>query len=82
MLNNQRTATEVWEMARERPNEVYFGQLARKYSVESQSSTLNGEIPPIQKHGGKPLLEKEAFAMKPLYSVASPVKPLVLDAAR
>ncbi len=65
VLNNQRTATEVWEMARERPNEVYFGQLARKYSVESQSSSLLGEIPPIQKHGGKPLLEKEAFALKP-----------------
>jgi parvulin-like peptidyl-prolyl isomerase len=65
VLNNARTAQEVWELARANPNEVYFGQLAKKYSIEAQSGTLNGEVPPIQKHGGRPLLEREAFALKP-----------------
>ncbi|MBI1900316.1 MAG: peptidylprolyl isomerase [Planctomycetia bacterium] len=65
VLNNARTAQEVWEKVRAKPNEVYFGQLAKQYSVEAQSSTLMGEVPPIQKHGGRPLLEREAFALKP-----------------
>jgi parvulin-like peptidyl-prolyl isomerase len=64
VLNSQRTAQEVWEMARAKPNVVYFGQLANKYSI-TPDGRLDGEVPPIQKHGGRPLLEKEAFSLKP-----------------
>ena len=42
-----------------------FGDLAEQYSIEAGSRSLRGEVPPIQKHGGQPLLEKEAFALKP-----------------
>ncbi len=64
MLNNQRAAQEVWEMARKNPNPIYFGQLAAKYSIDPQSRSLNGEVPPIQQHGGRPTLEAEAFKLK------------------
>ncbi len=65
VLNNQRTAQDVWEMAHKNPNPIYFGQLAFKYSMDQQIKYLHGEVPPIRRHGGKPLLEKEAFSLKP-----------------
>ncbi|CAL1124955.1 unnamed protein product [Cladocopium goreaui] len=65
VLNNQRQAQEVWEMARANPSKEYFGELAAQYSVEAGSKGLKGEVPPIQKHGGQPNLEKEAFGLKP-----------------
>ncbi len=65
VLNNLRRAQQVWEMARSNLNEDYFGDLAEQYSVEASSRALRGEVPPIQKHGGQPLLEREAFALKP-----------------
>lgn len=64
VLNNHRRAQEVWEMARENPTAEYFAELAEQYSVEPQSRALRGEVPPIQKWGGQPELEKEAFALK------------------
>jgi parvulin-like peptidyl-prolyl isomerase len=42
-----------------------FGKLASQHSVEPGSSVLEGEVPPIQMHGGQPLVEKEAFALNP-----------------
>ncbi|HEY2841552.1 MAG TPA: peptidylprolyl isomerase [Pirellulales bacterium] len=42
-----------------------FGKLASQYSVEPGSSVLEGEVPPIQMHGGQPLVEKEAFLLNP-----------------
>ena len=65
VLNQQRRAQEVWEMARKKPTVDYFGQLAAEYSVEAGSRSLEGEVPPIQKHGGQPMLEQEAFALRP-----------------
>ena len=41
-----------------------FGKLAGEYSVDPASRADDGIIPPIQKHGGEPFLEKEAFALK------------------
>ncbi len=70
VLNNQRRAQEVWEKAREavdkRPEQAVkvFGDLAEQYSIEAGSRSLRGEVPPIQKHGGQPLLEQEAFTLK------------------
>lgn len=65
VLNNGRRAQEVWEMARRKPTAENFGLLAETYSVEPGSQALRGEVPPIRKHGGQPLLEKAAFALKP-----------------
>ena len=58
-------AQEVWQMARENPDADHFGQLAAKYSMEASSRGLNGEITPIQALGGEPVVEKEAFSLKP-----------------
>jgi parvulin-like peptidyl-prolyl isomerase len=64
VLANQRKAQEVWEKARGLTAED-FGKLAAEYSVEASSKALQGKVPPIQRHGGQPLLEKEAFSLKP-----------------
>ena len=64
VLNNQRTAQEVWELARGNASRAYFGQLANQYSVEPVSRANFGEIPPIGRHGGQPLVEREAFKLK------------------
>jgi len=64
VMNNLRRAQQVWDMARSNPTDDYFGDLAEQYSIEASSAALRGEVPPIQKHGGQPVLEKEAFGMK------------------
>ncbi|HEX3726753.1 MAG TPA: peptidylprolyl isomerase, partial [Pirellulales bacterium] len=74
VLNNQRRAQEVWEKARsamtasKKPQDWVraFGDLAEQYSIEGGSRALRGEVPPIQKYGGQPVLEKEAFSLKPI----------------
>ena len=65
VLNQQRRAQEVWELARENPTAENFGNLAEKYSIEASSRSLRGEIPPIQRYGGQPQIEKEAFSLQP-----------------
>ncbi|MBN2474582.1 MAG: peptidylprolyl isomerase [Pirellulales bacterium] len=65
VMSDLRRAQRVWEMAREKPTVEHFGELAVEYSIEPGSRALRGEIPPIKKHGGQPLLEQEAFALKP-----------------
>jgi parvulin-like peptidyl-prolyl isomerase len=63
VLNNQRHAQEVWDKARQNPTAKHFGDLAAEYSIEVGSRSLRGEVPPVQKHGGQPLLEEEAFSL-------------------
>ena len=65
VLDNHRRATEVWGQARNNLSAENFGDLAEKYSIEAESRTLRGEVPPIQRHGGQPLLEDVAFKLKP-----------------
>jgi parvulin-like peptidyl-prolyl isomerase len=65
VVNNLRRAQEVWQTAHEHPTAEFFGDLAEKYSIEPGSQSLRGEVPPIQKYGGQPLLEKDAFALAP-----------------
>ena len=65
MLNNLRRAQEVWEAARQKPTVENFGELAAKYSIERSSRALEGQVPPIRRYGGQPILEEEAFALKP-----------------
>ncbi len=40
------------------------GDLAAEYSIEPGSRALRGEVPPIKRHGGQPLLEEEAFSLQ------------------
>ena len=64
VLSDFRTAQRVWELAKQSPSKEAFGQLAAKYSVEPGSRCLMAIFPPIQMHGGQPVLEKEAFQLK------------------
>jgi parvulin-like peptidyl-prolyl isomerase len=65
VLNNQRTADEVWRICRDKgSNPIHFGQMAAQYSVDAGAKYLQGDVPPIQKHGGRQLLEDQAFALK------------------
>ncbi len=65
VLDSQRRAQEVWRLARENPTVERIGELAEKYSVDPTSRTLRGEVPPIQRWGGQPALEREAFSLQP-----------------
>ena len=65
VLSDQRTAQKIWEMARDNPTDQFFSQLAAQYSVEPVSASNEGKVPPIRKHSGQPLVEREAFALKP-----------------
>ena len=64
VLDNQRRAQEVWQIARQNPTTEVLGNLAEQYSVDPTSKALRGEVPPIQKYSGQPALEREAFALK------------------
>lgn len=71
VLDDLRRAQKVWEMARSkqgpdgRPDREYFCELAAQYSTDASAKALRGEVPPIQKHGGQPNLEEEAFSLQP-----------------
>jgi parvulin-like peptidyl-prolyl isomerase len=64
VLNNQRQAQKVWEMARSNPTDQFFGELAHQYSVDAISRENFGKIPPIRRYGGRPQIEEEAFKLK------------------
>lgn len=63
-LNDQRRAQEVWAMANQRRTPEYFGDLAEKYSSDSDSRTARGVIAPIGRYCGQPALERELFDEK------------------
>ena len=65
VLPSMRRAQEVWDKARRNPSVEYFGDLATEYSVEPTSKALRGEVPPLQRFGGQPLLEEAAFKLQP-----------------
>lgn len=65
VLDNQRRAQEVWQLARKNPTAEAIGTLAETYSVDPTSRALRGEVPPIQRFGGQPTLEREVFALSP-----------------
>ena len=65
VLDNQRRAQEVWQMARQNPTSEHIGNLAETYSADPTTRSLRGEVPPIQRWGGQPTLEREVFALKP-----------------
>lgn len=64
VCSNQRTAQEVWQMARDNPTEQFFGELASQYSVEPSSRSNYGKVPPLRRFSGQPTLEEAAFKLK------------------
>ncbi|MFM9196209.1 MAG: peptidylprolyl isomerase, partial [Planctomycetia bacterium] len=65
VMDSQRRAQEVWQLARQDPRPERIGDLAEQYSVDPTSRTLRGAVPPSQRHGGQPALERQVFALKP-----------------
>ncbi len=65
VLDNQRRAQEVWQLARKNASPDAIGNLAETYSADPTTRALRGEVPPIQRWGGQPTLEREVFALKP-----------------
>jgi len=61
VLSSQRTAQEVWDMARSNRTPKFFGELASQYSIEPVSRANMGEVPPIRRFSGQPKVEEEAF---------------------
>jgi len=65
VLDSQRRAQEVWQLARQNPTAEHVGDLAERCSMDPTTKALRGEVPPIRRWGGQPALEKEVFALKP-----------------
>ncbi len=64
VLSSQRKAQEVWDKARDNPTLENFAKLAKEFSIDSASGAIGGEVPPIARHAGQPVLEREAFQLK------------------
>jgi len=64
VLRDQRSATDVFNLARQSPGKEFFGKLCTQYSVEPISRANAGEVPPVRLNGGQPLIEREAFKLK------------------
>ena len=65
VLNNQRTANQVWAEARRDSSPYVFGELAGKFSIEPISKENAGQVPPIRRHSGQPIIEDAAFKLGP-----------------
>jgi parvulin-like peptidyl-prolyl isomerase len=65
VMNDQRTAHDVFQKVRANPTQKFFGELANQYSVEPVSRANFGQVPPVRRYGGQPMLEEEAFKLKP-----------------
>jgi parvulin-like peptidyl-prolyl isomerase len=65
VFSDQRQAQRVWELARNNNTEPFFSDLAQQYSVEPSSRSNGGKVPPIRRYGGSPIVEQEAFKLKP-----------------
>jgi parvulin-like peptidyl-prolyl isomerase len=65
VLANQRDAQRIWDSARKNPTVEHFAELAKAYTIEPGGKVNEGEVPPIQRHGGEVMLEEEAFSLKP-----------------
>ena len=63
--HNTRRAQEVWQMANRHRTEENFGDLAAEYSFDPDLRLGRGVLPPIARYWGQPVLEREAFSLKP-----------------
>ncbi|MBS0203551.1 MAG: peptidylprolyl isomerase [Planctomycetes bacterium] len=63
MFDNLRQANTIWERVKRAPET--FEQMAQDHSVDPNSRSLGGQVPPIPRYtGGPENLEKEAFKLK------------------
>jgi parvulin-like peptidyl-prolyl isomerase len=65
VFSDMRQAQKVWDLARNNNTEAFFSELAQQYSVEPASRSNGGKVPPIRRYGGSPIVEEEAFRLKP-----------------
>jgi parvulin-like peptidyl-prolyl isomerase len=65
VFSDLRQAQKVWDLARNNNTEPFFSELAQQYSIEPGSRSNGGKVPPIRRFGGSPLIEEEAFKLKP-----------------
>jgi len=63
MIDNLRRANECWNKCKRDPES--FEKLAQEYSIDANSRSLGGTIPPIPHHSGNATIEKEAFKLQP-----------------
>lgn len=62
LLDNPRRARECWEKAAADPES--FEKLAQDFSIDPNSRSLGGTIPPIPRYSGNDTLELAAFKLK------------------
>ena len=62
VFDNPRRAREVHAKAMANPED--FGRLAREYSIDPNSRSLDGVIPPIPRYAGNDKLEEVVFKLK------------------
>ncbi len=65
VFSDMRQAQKVWDLARNNNTEPFFAELAQQYSIEPASRANGGKIPPIRRYGGSPVIEEEAFKLRP-----------------
>lgn len=63
MLDDLRRAQEAHQKVLQRPDD--FEKLAQEYSIEPNSRSLGGAIPPIRRYAGIREVEDQAFKLKP-----------------
>jgi foldase protein PrsA len=62
MVDNFRRGQEVWKKCVDQPEN--FAKLAQEFSIDQNSKSLGGAIPPIPRHSGNETVEKEAFSLE------------------
>lgn len=62
MLDNLRRAQDCWSKCKRDPES--FDKFAQEYSIDPNSRSLGGTIPPIPRHSGNETIEKEAFKLQ------------------
>jgi parvulin-like peptidyl-prolyl isomerase len=65
VFSDMRQAQKVWDLARNNNTEPFFAELAQQYSIEPASRSNGGKVPPIRRFGGAPIVEDEAFKLRP-----------------
>ena len=64
MTDNHRRAVKVFELARKNPSVENFARLAKEYTNDPGGRENGGLVPPIQRFGGRPYLEEQAFKLQ------------------
>ena len=64
VTDNHRRAVKVFELARKNPSVENFARLAKEYTNDPGGRENGGLVPPIQRFGGRPYLEEQAFKLR------------------